>query len=211
MMREGTASRTSQQISQQLETMAATLNVGAGSGLEATVTGSCLSDKFDTLLDIGADVLLHPTFPDEELARYKTRTRAQLTQQRGNPRFLAKEIFARVIYGTHPASRLSPTPAALDATTRDALSAFHRAHYVPDHAVMAIAGDISLAEARKLVEAKLGAWKKSGTAAPTVSDPAALTASDDRRSSRGRTRCRRTSSSARRRSRGRVRTTTSSR
>ena len=40
--------------------------------------------------------------------------------------------------------------------------AFHKAHYVPDHAVLAIAGDISMAEARKLVDAKLGAWKKAG-------------------------------------------------
>ena len=175
-MREGTASRTSEQISQQLELMAATLTVTAGTGVEATVNGSCLSDQFDKLLDIGADVVLHPLFPDAELTPYKQRTRAQLMQQRANPGFLAAELFGRVVYGTHPAARLSPTVAALDAATRDALSGFHRARYVPDHAGMAIAGDISLAEARKLVEAKLGGWARSGAAAPTVTDPAELTA-----------------------------------
>ena len=176
LMREGTASRTSEQISQQLELMAATLTVTAGTGVEATVNGSCLSDQFEKLLDIGADVVLHPLFPDEELTPYKQRTRAQLTQQRANPGFLAAELFGRVVYGTHPAARLSPTVAALDAATRDALSGFHRARYVPDHAGMAIAGDISLAEARKLVAAKLGGWARSGAAAPTVTDPAELTA-----------------------------------
>ena len=174
-MREGTAARTSEQISRQLELMAATLTVAAGTGVEATINGSCLSDQFDKLLDIGADVVLHPTFPDAELAPYKQRTRAQLMQQRANPGFLAAELFNRVVYGMHPASRLSPTVAALDAATRDALSAFHRARYVPDHAGMAIAGDISLAEARKLVEAKLGGWTRSGAPAPTVTDPAELT------------------------------------
>ena len=108
LMREGTASRTSEEISQQLEVMAASLTVGAGSGLEATVNGSCLSDQFDALLDIGADVVLHPSFPDEEVARYKLRTRAQLRQRRGTAAFLAAELFNRLIYGTHPASRLSP-------------------------------------------------------------------------------------------------------
>ena len=93
-------------------------------------------------------------------------------QQRANPGFLAAEIFSRVLYGAHPASRVSPTLAALDKTTGDRLAAFHRTHYVPDHAGMAISGDISMAEARTIVEAKLGAWKKSGTPASTVSEPA---------------------------------------
>src|SRR4029077_18186201 len=107
-MREGTAARTSEQISQQLEVMAATLNVTAGaSSVESTIAGSCLSDQFDRLIDLTADVLLPPSFPDEELGRYKQRTRAGLMQQRANPGFLAAEMFSRGVYGTHPASRQS--------------------------------------------------------------------------------------------------------
>src|SRR4030095_5106319 len=132
LIREGTSSRTSEQISQQLEVMAANLTIAAGaSGTEATVSGSCLSDQLDRVLDLTADVLLHPSFPDEEIARYKKRLGAQLMQQRANPNFLAAEMFNRVVYGTHPASRLSPTIAALDQTTRDRMAAFHRAHYLP--------------------------------------------------------------------------------
>lgn len=176
LTREGTASRTSEQISQQLEVMAANLTVTAGTGVEATVVGSALSDQFDRLVDITSDVLLHPSFSDEELGRYKQRMRAQLMQQRANPGFLAVELFNRVVYGAHPASRTAPTAAALDAATRDSLAAFHRARYVPDHAAMAIAGDISPADARKIVETRLAGWTKSGAAASTVSDPAELTA-----------------------------------
>jgi len=176
LAREGTASRTSEQISEQLEVMAANLTVTAGTGMEATVAGSCLSDQVDRLLEIAADVMLHPSFAAEELARYKQRTRAQLTQQRSNPGFLAAELFNRVVYGTHPASRIAPTAASLDAVTRDNLAAFHRARYVPDHAAMAIAGDISPADARKLVEGRLTAWSKSASPPPAVADPAELTA-----------------------------------
>jgi zinc protease len=122
-----------------------------------------------------ADVLLHPSFPAEELARYKQRTRAGLTQQRANPDFLANEMFNRGIYGAHPAARVSPTFAALDQASRDQLAAFHRAHYAPDHAGIAIAGDISMAEVRKLIDARLGGWAKTGTAAAAIAEPAALT------------------------------------
>ena len=49
---------------------------------------------------------------------------------------------------------------------------FHQTHYVPDHAAIAFAGDITLADARKLVESKLAAWKKAGTPVAAVQDPA---------------------------------------
>ena len=53
-----------------------------------------------------------------------------------------------MVFGDHPLARVSPTPAALDALTRDALVEFHKAHYVPDRAVLAVAGDITLAQAK---------------------------------------------------------------
>jgi zinc protease len=172
LMREGTSTRTSNEISRQLEVMAASLAVGAGvSSTEATLTGSSLSDQFDRLLDLAADVLLHPSFPDDELARYKQRTRSGFAQQRSNPGFLAGEMFSRAIYGTHPAGRVSPSVDALNKTTREALVDFHKTRYVPDRAALAIAGDISMAESRALVEAKLGGWAKAGIPGVAVSDP----------------------------------------
>lgn len=172
MMREGTASRTSAQLSEQLETIAAGLNVGAGvSSVDASITGSSLTEHFERLMELAADVLLNPSFPEDELSLYKQRTRAQLVQQRSIPGFLGAELYARVLFADHPASRVSPSPEALDAVTRDDLAGFHRSRYVPDHAVLAIAGDISLEEARTLAESRLAAWKKAGTAAPQVGDP----------------------------------------
>jgi zinc protease len=175
MMREGTPTKNTQQISEALETMAASVSVGAGmSSSVASVTGASLTENFDATFSLAADILLTPTFPQDEFDRYKTRARTGLTQQRTNPNFLANEMFSRVVFGTHPAGRVSVTAEALDKSTRDALVAFHHAHYVPDHAVLAISGDISLSEARKLAEAKLGAWKKAGAPDPILSDPPGL-------------------------------------
>jgi zinc protease len=177
MMREGTTSKTTTQIAEQLETMAASVTVGSTSSSTAsTLSGSSLTQNFDQTFSLAADVLLNPTFPQEELDRYRTRTQAGLMQQRTNPNFLASELFSRAIFGEHPASRISMTPDGLGKITRDSLVSFYKAHYVPDHAVLAIAGDLSMAEARKLVDAKLGAWKKAGTPDGAVADPSALTA-----------------------------------
>jgi zinc protease len=174
LMREGTASRTSQQISEELERMAATLTVNAGmSSPEATVSGSTLSENFPKLMEIAADVLLNPSFADKELELYKQRTGAQLVQQRSQPGFLAAERFAHVVYGNHPGGRVAPSPEALKSATREQLAAFHKAHYIPDFAALAIAGDTTMAEVRKLVDAHLSAWKKAGATEPAVSEPPA--------------------------------------
>jgi zinc protease len=174
MMREGTTTKSSQQISQELETMSANVTVGSGtSGTFATVGGGALTESFPRLFELSADVLLNPSFPADEWDRLKVRTRTGLIQQRTQPGFLSAERFSKVIFGDHPAGRVSATPETLDAITRDAMVEFHRTRFVPDHALIAFAGDISLAEARKLVEAKLGAWKKAGAPKPTTSQPPA--------------------------------------
>lgn len=175
LMREGTKTRTSPQISETLETMSATLNVGTGlSGTSASISGSSLTESFDKLMDLTADILLNPAFAPEEWDRLRTRTKAGLVQNRANPAFLAAETFNRAVFGVHPAGRVAPSAANLDAITAAALAEFHKTRYVPDHAAIAFAGDISLADARKLVEAKLAGWKKAGVAKGSVTDPPAV-------------------------------------
>jgi zinc protease len=173
LMREGTTSKTSSEISQQLEVMAASLTIGAGtSSPEATISGSSLTDQVTKLLDLAVDVVLHPTFPEEELVRYKQRARAQLSQQRTNPSFLAAEMFSRAVYGSHPAARMGLTAAGLDRITRDDVVDFYRTHYMPANAVLAVAGDVSMFQARAVLEGKLAAWKNPTTIVTRgVADP----------------------------------------
>lgn len=174
-LREGTAKRTSPEIAEQLERLAAAVTVNAAmSSEEATLNASSLREHFDQVMDLAAEVILTPTFPDQELARYKAQTRAQLAQQRSQPTFLAFERFNQVIAEGHPDGRVAPTVEALDKTTRDALVAFHKAHYVPDHAAIAITGDITMAAALKAVQSRFGGWAKSGAAPPAVPEAVAL-------------------------------------
>ncbi len=157
LLREGTTTRSSVDIAEALETMAARLSASTDMSLQAaSLTGSSLTEYVDATMELAADILLRPSFPDEELALFKDRERAGLMQQRTRPRFLAVERLAKAIYGDHPASRVSPTADTLDKTTRDDLLTFHRTRYVPDHAIVALAGDISMADARAAVERHFG-------------------------------------------------------
>ncbi len=172
MMMEGTTTRNTRQIAQEQETMASMVGLSTGlSSQTAVMSAYSLADNFDRTLDLAADVLLNPVFPEEEFARYKMRQKASLVQLRSNPSFLASERFSRVIYGNHPAARIMMSPESLDRATRDALVNFHKTHYVPDDAIIAVVGDISFAEARKKVEARFGGWKKAGVTMGPVQDP----------------------------------------
>lgn len=173
LMDEGTASKTSEQIAQALDTLAASVGVTANEGSQiATLTGSGLTDQFDAVLALASDILLNPNFPEPELARYKARARASLEDQRTNPSFLAQERYSKAMYGEHPASSTGLTKESLEKITREALVAFHKANYVPDHAIIGVSGDITLAEARTKFEAALKNWTKSGKPRPGVVDPA---------------------------------------
>lgn len=172
LMDEGTTSKTSEQIAQALDTMAATVSVTANEGSQiATVTGSALTDQLDSVLALAADILLNPSFPDKELGLYKVRARAALEEQRSDPDFLKEERYAKTIYGSHPASSVGLTRESLEKITRDALVAFHKENYIPDHAIIGVSGDITLAEARTKFENALRVWKKTGKPRPGVVDP----------------------------------------
>jgi len=172
LMDEGTASKTSEQIAQALDTLAASVSISASEGSQiATMSGSALSDQIDDVLALAADILMHPKFDEQELARYKARTLAGLEDQRSDPDFLATERYSKAIYGSHPASSVGVTKESIEKITRDALVAFHKANYVPDHAIIAVSGDITLADARTKFETALKAWTKSGKARPSVVDP----------------------------------------
>src|SRR6202051_5051492 len=92
LLAEGTKTRTSKQIAEQVDSLGASLSASAGFGSgPAGVAASGLSDTFEQWFAQAADVLLHPSFPAEELAQYQARAKSALLQQRSQPEFLANQ------------------------------------------------------------------------------------------------------------------------
>src|SRR5829696_7965955 len=104
LLREGTKTRSSKDIAEQVDALGATLTANSGlSSLTSVVTTGGLVENLDQTLDLFSDVIRNPIFPQPEVDKYRTRTLAQLQFQRSNPNFLAQEQFSRAIYGTsHP-------------------------------------------------------------------------------------------------------------
>jgi predicted Zn-dependent peptidase len=180
LLREGTTKRSSKQISEQVDALGATLNANAGlSSLTSTVTTAGLVENLDQTLDLFADVIRNPTFPQAEVARYKTRTLSQLQFQRSIPQFLAAEQFSRAIYGTsHPASFIVPPTESISKISSKDLADFHAKYYRPNNAILAIVGDVTMKEILPKIEKAFGDWEKGDVPATTI--PAAPAQSESR-------------------------------
>ena len=135
LLSEGTETRTSRKIAEEIERLGATLSVGSTSDF-STVAASSLSIYAAEVLELLADVTLRSTFPQNEVDLARENTKQLLIQQRAQPNFLASERMAKVIFGTHPYSSISPTEEMLDALTRDDLLSFRITTFIPNNAEM---------------------------------------------------------------------------
>jgi zinc protease len=171
LMREGTAKHNSRELSEQLDTIGATLNANSGvSSATSNVNTAGLVENLDQILDLFSEVILTPKYPAEEVERYKSRAIASQPLLRGNPQFLASERLNQAIYGTHPASLvLAPIDSIKKITAAD-LARFHDQNYLPNNATLFIAGDVRLAALMPKLEKAFGSWK-AGTVTPLSLPP----------------------------------------
>ena len=163
MLTEGTETRTSRQIADEVARLGATLTAGSNADY-TTVAASALSMYGDQILDLMADVALHPSFPENELQLEKQNSKQRLIRQRAQPDFLASERLSRVIFGQHPYATISATPEAIDATTREKLLSFHRSMFIPNNAVLIVDGDVERDAVVKRVNDLFGKWGKGQAA-----------------------------------------------
>src|SRR5919107_572199 len=168
-----TETRTSRQIAEQVARFGATLSAGASSDY-TTVAASSLSAFAEEVMGLLADVALRPSFPEDELELVKSNAQQNLIAQRAQPSFLASEAVARVLFGEHPYSVVSPTPESLEALTRERLLSQHRAKFVPNNAVLLIAGDMRRESMLARVEELFGSWQPGEVEEPSFPSPPAL-------------------------------------
>src|ERR1700682_1296762 len=172
MLREGTKTRLSRQIGEEVDRMGAQLSASARFGQTAAIIdASGLSDNFEDWFALLTDVLENPTFPSDELAKLKQRPKAQLIQQRTQSGFLASERFAKAVYGVHPASTVSATPESLDALTSETLAKWHKEFYAPQNAILAIAGDVNAKDLIPKLTKWLGGGQKTRAKASQPGNP----------------------------------------
>jgi zinc protease len=159
LLTEGTETRTSRQLAEEVERIGAVLNVGSSSDF-TTVAASSLSIFAEEILELIADVVLRSTFPQNEIDLTRENTKQMLIQQRAQPTFLVTERLSQVMFGAHPYARVSPTEAMLDAMTRDDLLNFRKSLFIPNNAVFVVVGDYDRDEIIARIEQLFGNWKQ---------------------------------------------------
>lgn len=171
MLREGTAHRTSEQLARDVDDIGATLNAHAGFGSNLTaVEASGLAANSERILELASDVVLNPTFAQDELDKYKKRQLANLEQQRSRPFFLGQEKFRQVLYREFPAAVFSATPDSVNRAAPARLKEFHDRYYMPSNAILGVVGDVNTDEITKLVKKYFGDWKGQPVDAPSLGE-----------------------------------------
>jgi zinc protease len=163
MLREGTTTRTSKQFSEDADKLGANFNAGSSFTSSYTaLNASGLSQNFDDWFALFTDALLNATFPAEELEKLKQRQLVGLRQQRTQPFILASEQFNKAVYGDHPAATTIMTAEFIQSVKPEMLKKWRDEHYVPQNAILGIAGDVKPSEIVPKLTKWLATWQKTG-------------------------------------------------
>lgn len=182
MLDEGTSRRSSLQISEELALLGARLNTG--SNLDTSfVSMSTLKDKLDAALDIYADVILNPIFPETDFKRLQKLQIAKIQQEKSSPFAMALRVIPKLIYGGGHAYSNPFTGSGYESSvaklTRQDLVNFQQSWIKPNNATLVIVGDTTMDEIKPKLEKLFKGWtagniREKNVAAVTLMEKSAI-------------------------------------
>ena len=171
LVREGTTSRDASAISKEAARMGGSLGVGVG-GDSTTIGGDVLSEFGPTMVELVADVVRNPRFPESELARLKANLSRNLAVSQSQPQQVALEKFRSVIYGDHPYGRVFPTAEMIESYTIAQAKDFYTSTYGAGRARLYVVGRFDAPAVEASIRKAFGAWSKGAPAEPRLPKPA---------------------------------------
>jgi zinc protease len=164
MLQQGTTTRSALQIADRAADLGTT--IGTRAAMDSSRIGTqSLTRNFPDVLELLADVALHPTFPEEEIKRVRSERLAALVQEKDDPFTVATRVYLAALYGpryTYGYPDIGTTDS-LKAVTREDLLHFWQQNYLPTDAALIVSGNIKLDVLKPLLEKQFGDWKP-GTA-----------------------------------------------
>lgn len=163
---QGTARHTYEQIAGLLEPAGGSV-VGDSAGL----AGSIASAQWKRLLSLVCELLTEPEYPAAKVRRHRERVLDRLRVDQDNPRVQASRAFGRLVYGDHWLSRSDTgTPESVATIQRRGLLAHHARNWCGARTLIVVCGDVHPDEVGRLLDRKLGSWKRGTALAPTSQD-----------------------------------------
>ena len=166
LLRRGTTNRSKEQLDEEIDFIGANISTSS-----TGVFASSLSKHKEKLVELMADVVLNPAFPQEELDKIIKQTKSGLAASKENAQAIAANVQAALLYGKdHPYGEITTEETVENIALEDAKE-YYQTYFKPNVAYLAIVGDISKKEAKKLVKKAFGKWEKGQVPAHEYPDP----------------------------------------
>jgi zinc protease len=156
---EGTASRTSRQLRDDLRSIGGEINASVDSDT-TTVRGSALSDFAPRLFELIGDVVRHPSFPSAEVELARNNFLSEIEESRSQPEFVASEQLSKAVFGNDPYGFTLPQPANVSALKREDLKQYAATWYAPNNATLVVVGDMDPGAAFAAITKAFASWTK---------------------------------------------------
>ncbi|HHT9118236.1 MAG TPA: M16 family metallopeptidase [Candidatus Hypogeohydataceae bacterium YC38] len=164
----GTISRTAEEINRELEYIAASVETGIDR--ESGVAGlSVLKKDLDKALEIFADVLMNPAFPEDKIKKRKEEVLEAIRRENDQPGQIVFREFRRLLYEPHPYGRkVEGYVNTLANITREDMAAFHERYFHPNNIILGVSGDFDALDIVEKLEKVFSSWPKEEINFPTV-------------------------------------------
>jgi zinc protease len=168
----GTRDKSSDEIAEALDARGVSLSVSANRHV-ITVSCTCLSDDFEPMLELVGEIMMQPSFPDQEIETRKGEVLNAIRQDEDSPAATAVHaLFAMLYPNAHPYGR--PAKGRVETIhrmTRSDLAAFHRARFAPSTLMAVIVGDVDRDRAARAGERVFGHWQAPVPSEITLAHP----------------------------------------
>jgi len=164
MMLGGTKTRTKDQLDQEIDFIGA--NISASS---TSVSATSLKKHQGKVLELMADVLFNPIFPQAELDKLKKQSLTGLATTKDDPQAISSRLSRAVVFGKNHPYGETETEKTINNITLEDVKAYYQTYFKPNIAYLAIVGDMDKSEAQKVVNQYFGTWKKG--VVPTFTYP----------------------------------------
>ncbi len=172
MMMEGTQTKSSIQISDLLADLGAGMSVNSSQDF-TTMSMNTLKSNIGGAMELFTDVLFNPSFPQKDFDRVQKQQLLRIKNEQTQPVYMGLRILPRLLYGNGHAYMNPYTGTGFEETVKKItvadLKKFHQDWFAPNNAQLLVVGDITEAELKPMLEARLGAWKNKTVPMKNVS------------------------------------------
>lgn len=174
LLDEGTATRTSKQLAEQIDFVGGSLEAHAGEDF-STATVRILEKNIDLGFTLLADILQHPIFPKQEFERVRAQILGEISSDNDDPGHVAMKAFNQLVFQNHPYRwPVNGTEETLRKITLADVQNFYAKEYLPNQVILTIVGDVTVEQATDLVQTHFGSWKKVPAQPRPVKKPTAI-------------------------------------